>query len=468
MSDPIFDRYIGIDYSGAATPTSSLKGLRVYLGDRSSSPAEVSPPPSPRKYWTRRGVAEWLLERLAEEPRTVAGIDHAFSFPVHYFEKHGLVPDWDTFLDDFQQHWPTDGEHVYVDFVRDGSVGNGAARSGSTRWKRLTDKRSGSAKSVFHFDVQGSVAKSTHSGIPWLRTLRRTLGDRLHFWPFDGWHIPDGKSVVAEAYPALWNQDFPREERTPDQHDAYSVARWLREADFDGGLLRHFDPPLTPSERAIAEVEGWILGVLDDRRKKSRGARKPRRRQPPRVAPPSPFHRNGQPLPFSKLDFWRWAFDDLSGNTLRGIVAEFLVAQALGAVLEPRREWDSVDLRTPRGLTVEVKSSAYVQSWRQDRPSQIRFSVAPRAAWDAMTNNWDRERRRRADVYVFALLAHEDKATLDPLNVEQWVFWILPAARLNQKLGEQKSIGLGTLESLGAKETGFGGLSTAFRELLQA
>jgi len=26
-----FSRYIGIDYSGAQTPTSSLKGLRVYM-----------------------------------------------------------------------------------------------------------------------------------------------------------------------------------------------------------------------------------------------------------------------------------------------------------------------------------------------------------------------------------------------------------------------------------------------------
>lgn len=29
------------------------------------------------------------------------------------------------------------------------------------------------AKSVFHFDVQGSVAKSTHAGIPWLRYIRQ-------------------------------------------------------------------------------------------------------------------------------------------------------------------------------------------------------------------------------------------------------------------------------------------------------
>ena len=59
-----FARYIGIDYSGAETPNSSLKGLRVYLADRALSPEEVLPPPSPRRYWTRRGIAEWLLARL--------------------------------------------------------------------------------------------------------------------------------------------------------------------------------------------------------------------------------------------------------------------------------------------------------------------------------------------------------------------------------------------------------------------
>jgi hypothetical protein len=33
-----FDRYIGIDYSGAQTPSSSLKGLRVYAADGSNVP----------------------------------------------------------------------------------------------------------------------------------------------------------------------------------------------------------------------------------------------------------------------------------------------------------------------------------------------------------------------------------------------------------------------------------------------
>ncbi|KAA0217725.1 MAG: hypothetical protein DWB43_02985 [Lautropia sp.] len=43
-------------------------------------------------------------------------------------------------------------------------AGNGAARTGNSRWRRVTEQRAGSAKSVFHFDGQGPVAKSTPAG----------------------------------------------------------------------------------------------------------------------------------------------------------------------------------------------------------------------------------------------------------------------------------------------------------------
>lgn len=256
-----FGLYIGIDYSGAQTPTASLKGLRVYECEGEALPTEVRPPPSPRKYWTRKGVAEWLVERLSSGPRALVGIDHGFSFPLPYFESNGVSPEWGTFLDDFQAHWPTDDDYTYVDFVRDEVVGRGAARTGNTRWRRLTEVRAGGAKSVFHFDVPGSVAKSTHAGIPWLRFIRRRAGDRVHFWPFDGWRIRAGCSAIAEVYPALWRADFAREGRTDDQHDAYTIAAWLSRADRDGSLARYLHPPLTVHEANVARVEGWILGV---------------------------------------------------------------------------------------------------------------------------------------------------------------------------------------------------------------
>ena len=256
---PAFDRYIGIDYSGAETPVSSLKGLRVYMADRNGPPTEVPPPPSARKYWTRREIAEWLVQRLSEEQATLVGIDHGFSFPLKYFDENHLPHAWPAFLDDFQRYWPTDDQYTYVDFVRDGLRGNGAARCGDTLWRRVTEVRAG-ATSVFHFDVPGSVAKSTHAGLPWLRYIRLHV-PTVHFWPFDGWDVPAGRSVVAEVYPSLWRRGFAQENRNDDQHDAFSVAEWARRSDLDGTLAGFLAPALAPAEREAAHIEGWILGI---------------------------------------------------------------------------------------------------------------------------------------------------------------------------------------------------------------
>jgi hypothetical protein len=149
--------------------------------------------------------------------------------------------------------------------VRDvlrGAKGKGFDRRGDKRCYRITESRTKTAKSVFNFDAKkGCVAFSTHAGIPWLLFIRRRLGELVHFWPFDGWHIPAGRSCIAEVYPALWSRGFARSDRTGDQHDAYSTAAWLSRADRDGSLAAFLKPALTSAELAVAQVEGWILGV---------------------------------------------------------------------------------------------------------------------------------------------------------------------------------------------------------------
>lgn len=257
----LFTRYIGIDYSGAGTATASLKGLRVYEATTSSEAVEVQPPTGTRKHWTRAGIAHWLVEKLTDTVPTCVGIDHGFSFPREYFEAHELPLSWDTFLADFHQHWPTNEPEVTVDSIRQGLTGQGTARSGRSTWRRLCEKRAGGAKSVFHFDVPGSVAKSTHTGLPWLHFLRLKFGSQLHAWPFDGWDIPVGKSMITEVYPSLWSHAFDRADRTPDQHDAYTVAEWLRQADQRGELPQLLHPTLTNKDKAQAAYEGWIFGV---------------------------------------------------------------------------------------------------------------------------------------------------------------------------------------------------------------
>jgi len=223
----------------------------------------VQPLPSPRKHWARLGIADWLCEELARAIPSVVGIDHGFSFPLAYFKKYSLSLDWPKFLDDFQQHWPTDDPSTYVEFVRDGACGHGDLRRGDKRWLRLTEQWTATAKSVFMFDVQGAVAKSTHAGLPWLRYLRQHCQRRFHFWPFDGWEVPQGKSVVAEVYPSLWTRRFPKEDRDGDEQAAFAVSAWLRRADRSDSLPWFLAPPLTEAERKIADIEGWILGGCD-------------------------------------------------------------------------------------------------------------------------------------------------------------------------------------------------------------
>jgi hypothetical protein len=124
--------------------------------------------------------------------------------------------------------------------------GSGSKRSGDPSWLRLTELWTPSAKSVFHFNVQGQVATATHGGLPWLRYLRTHCRDKVHFWPFDGWEVPSGRSIVIEVYPSLWTRRFANNrERNADHHAAYAVAAWLQRADRSASLGRYFDPLLS-------------------------------------------------------------------------------------------------------------------------------------------------------------------------------------------------------------------------------
>ncbi len=268
---PLFDRYLGIDYSGAQTAEASLSGLRVFEASPSVDPVEIHPPPSPKKYWTRRGLALWLAQELESGPPTLVGMDHGFSFPLRYFQEHNLPLDWPLFLEDFQKHWPTDEPHTYVDFVRKGMCGAGAERSGNSRWRRLTELQCRSAKSVFHFDVQGSVAKSTHAGIPWLLYLRRQLQNKVHFWPFDGWLPPAGRSVITEIYPSLWSRLFPKGTLNSHQQDAFASVAWMQQQDSQNWLSQCFNIELPAAVKKTAQIEGWILGCSPERNKVGKG-----------------------------------------------------------------------------------------------------------------------------------------------------------------------------------------------------
>jgi len=157
------------------------------------------------------------------------------------------------------------------------------------------------------------------------------------------------------------------------------------------------------------------------------------------------FSNRGEPIGGTVLDFWQWACSDIIGNTARGAVAEYLVAHALGIDVGARDPWGIFDLETPDGVKIEVKSSSYVQNWFQKAHSYVSFNCPRTLAWYPATNTFSDEARRWADVYVFCLLAEKDQKRLNPLDVAQWEFHVVPTRWLDDVLGDQKSIGLGRL-----------------------
>ncbi|KOH45186.1 hypothetical protein [Sunxiuqinia dokdonensis] len=158
---------------------------------------------------------------------------------------------------------------------------------------------------------------------------------------------------------------------------------------------------------------------------------------------------HGAKTNYTLLDFWRWSVSDILSNATRGRFAEFIVGTAIG--LNPdnlRDEWDAFDLKTDDGVKIEVKSSAYIQSWSQKNFSTISFSIKPARYWDAETNMRHTEPIRPADVYVFCHLKHRDKKTIDPLKMEQWDFYVLSTYQLDNYTRSQTSITINSLRKL--------------------
>lgn len=161
--------------------------------------------------------------------------------------------------------------------------------------------------------------------------------------------------------------------------------------------------------------------------------------------PPSPPPLRGdepvQGTDATVLDFWQFALSDFKMNNVRGYLAEFLVARAIGAA-GPRVEWDAYDVVAPDGTTIEVKASAYLQSWEQRTTSRITFSGLKKRVWDTATG-MSEEPTYNAEIYVFAVqtaLTHEE---YDLLSVSQWQFYVMSRPAL-QEIG-YASIGLSTL-----------------------
>ena len=155
------------------------------------------------------------------------------------------------------------------------------------------------------------------------------------------------------------------------------------------------------------------------------------------------------------LDFWRWSASNVLENTLRGVFAEFIVACSLGVHKKQRVEWEPFDLLSDENVRIEVKSAAYVQAWEQTHFSAISFDIRPTSLWDKKTRTYSATKERRSDLYIFCVLGCSDSWDVDPFELCQWAFYILPTSQLELKVPKQKTISLARLEKLGAAKCNY-------------
>lgn len=185
--------------------------------------------------------------------------------------------------------------------------------------------------------------------------------------------------------------------------------------------------------------------------------------------PDAMFQNQGKDLGFNLLDFWAWNQCELLENRNRGILAEFLVMKALGIESEYRLEWDDCDFKIKKDakqeVKIEVKSAAYLQSWEQKKHSGIRFDISPKHTLQE-DNNYSKERIRPADIYIFCLIKTKCKNEVEPMNLDQWTFFLVSTETLNRELPHQKSIGLWTLGRIPHEECNYSGLKENFERLV--
>ena len=148
------------------------------------------------------------------------------------------------------------------------------------------------------------------------------------------------------------------------------------------------------------------------------------------------FIMNGTAQNFSLIDFWSWNQSDLIENRTRGILAEYIVKNALEVKNNDRIEWDDYDLMTETGLKIEIKSASYIQTWEQDKFSKISFDISV---------NKRSKSERKSDFYIFCLLDCKNQNEINPLILEQWTFFLVETNEINNVLKSQSTLTLNSL-----------------------
>jgi hypothetical protein len=294
-----FDRFIGIDWSGAAGEYQA--GIQVAEIDSDSKSLRLVQPPL-RSHWSRASVLDFITQATGR--RTLVGFDFAFSLPwnqdleslpVCFGALAGARQLW-AFIDGFCSDRPflhagsiwQSQESPFRPFIKFWSHASQyqghSFNGGQLRKTEIAAQATGlRPKSVYRL-AGHQVGAGSFAGMRLLNRIARAQSTAVAVWPFDA--IESANIVITEIYPAAFyrlaahSRPSPRQvksgahlgiaadtfkffgaryhERIPDSIDAIdaliSAAAMMRLAQSPGLLAGFVDPEISGNE-------GWIFGV---------------------------------------------------------------------------------------------------------------------------------------------------------------------------------------------------------------
>lgn len=290
-TDPGFDLFLGIDWSGAKG--SRNKGIQVAAAAPGTSLPELQPNPyREHGIWSRPDVLTFIDEMLGGGRRVLAGFDFAFSYPFEdvgaYFPGLEDAPETVDAVWELVEEVAADDPNLYGAALyqrddlpyRDYFIApgwHGELYSDRLRETEHVTALTTRPYSVFTCNYATNVGTGSLAGMRVLHRLRQRSED-VRIWPFDP--QPGGALTVVEIFPRLFFKRVggdPRawgdrdnlmkvcaaygcdggalpEMRTEDEADAVISAAALKELSGDPVLWQQ-------SRRAGAAKEGWIFGA---------------------------------------------------------------------------------------------------------------------------------------------------------------------------------------------------------------
>ena len=277
---PIFDCFVGIDWSG--DKKAWQKGLKIAIAYPGRAAPVLKECPGPRGRWSRTDVIEWISDEF-KDARALIGIDFAFGFPPVKLPEN-IVLDWDYAEQVCAPHGnfyggaffrPPAGAHSHL--VNSPWLPKHRYSADHLRMTDLVAMETSGARpqSIFNAVGPAQVGPSSISGMRALRSLRQNCAAKIAIWPFD--EVARVGSVIVEIFPryyplsrgkkanlsgrrdlnvalaAFESDGVKRSPKSEDEADALLSAAALRFLSCDDALFQMPDPAI--------RSEGWIFGV---------------------------------------------------------------------------------------------------------------------------------------------------------------------------------------------------------------